>query len=104
MQTPPTEHNFIPDVASIDRLVNYQLPVSQILKQHPESIAISLLFSFANPKNELAIAEAVKPLGIPVSISHEILPEFQSLGGVVETFIFKDKLFIKGLLHLVSPT
>jgi N-methylhydantoinase A len=51
--------------------------VFQIAEQHPESIAISLLFSFANPKNELAIAEALKPLGIPVSISHEILPEFR---------------------------
>jgi N-methylhydantoinase A len=49
----------------------------QIRAKRPESIAISLLFSFANPKNELAIAEALKPLGIPLSISHQILPEFR---------------------------
>jgi N-methylhydantoinase A len=42
-----------------------------------ESIAISLLFSFANPANEQAVAEALAELGIPVSISHRILPEFR---------------------------
>jgi N-methylhydantoinase A len=50
---------------------------SRIAAKHPESIAISLLFSFANPKNELAIAEALKLLNIPLSISHQILPEFR---------------------------
>jgi N-methylhydantoinase A len=50
---------------------------SQIKAKHPESIAISLLFSFANPKNEQAIAEALKPLGVPLSISNQILPEFR---------------------------
>jgi N-methylhydantoinase A len=50
---------------------------SKVAAAHPESIAISLLFSFANPKNEFAIAEALKPLGVPLSISHQILPEFR---------------------------
>src|SRR3984957_20778180 len=50
---------------------------SRVAATHPQSVAISLLFSFANPKNELAVAEALKPLGIPLSISHEILPEFR---------------------------
>jgi N-methylhydantoinase A len=49
----------------------------QIAAQRPQAIAISLLFSFANPKNELAVAEALKPLGVPLSISHQILPEFR---------------------------
>jgi N-methylhydantoinase A len=43
----------------------------------PRSIAISLLFSFANPKNELAVAAALKRLAVPLSISHQILPEFR---------------------------
>jgi N-methylhydantoinase A len=50
---------------------------SRVGAKHPESIAISLLFSFANPKNELSIAEVLKPLGVPLSISHQILPEFR---------------------------
>ncbi len=43
----------------------------------PESIAISLLFSFANPRNERAVAAALKHLAVPLSISHQILPEFR---------------------------
>jgi len=43
----------------------------------PQSIAISLLFSFANPSNEQAIAQAVAPLEVPLSISHQIHPEFR---------------------------
>src|SRR5579862_6064882 len=50
---------------------------SQVAGKKLESIAISLLFSFANPENELAIAEVLKPLNIPISISHQILPEFR---------------------------
>lgn len=51
--------------------------VSEVVAKQPDSIAISLLFSFANPKNEQAIAEALKPLGMPLSVSQQILPEFR---------------------------
>jgi len=50
---------------------------TQVAKKQPESIAISLLFSFANQENELAVTDALKTLGIPLSISHKILPEFR---------------------------
>jgi len=43
----------------------------------PQSIAISLLFSFAHPTNEEAVAEVLKPLQVPLSVSHQILPEFR---------------------------
>ena len=43
----------------------------------PESIAICLLFSFANPENEVAIAAALADLDKPISASHRILPEFR---------------------------
>jgi N-methylhydantoinase A len=49
----------------------------QIAATHPGSIAISLLFSFANPRNEEAVVHALKSLNAPLSISHEILPEFR---------------------------
>lgn len=42
-----------------------------------EAIAISLLFSFANPENERRVVEALEPLGLPISVSHRILPEFR---------------------------
>lgn len=43
----------------------------------PEAVAISLLFSFANPENESAVAAAVAEVGKPLSVSHRILPEFR---------------------------
>ena len=43
----------------------------------PQSVAICLLFSFANPENEQAIAHALEDLQVPLSISHQILPEFR---------------------------
>src|SRR5579862_4213300 len=42
-----------------------------------ESVAVSLLFSFANPANEKAVVAALSKLGLSVSASHEILPEFR---------------------------
>ncbi len=49
----------------------------EVAAQQPQAIAISLLFSFTNPKNERAIAEELKSLGVPLSVSHQILPEFR---------------------------
>jgi N-methylhydantoinase A len=42
-----------------------------------ESIAVSLLFSFAHPQHEQKIARALESLGLPLSISHQILPEYR---------------------------
>ena len=58
-------------------LTDLPLLFSQVAAARPESIAISLLFSFANPINEQAVAEVLKLLAIPLSISHQILPEFR---------------------------
>jgi len=48
-----------------------------LLKANADAIAISFLFSFANPENEAAVAAAVTQLGKPLSVSHRILPEFR---------------------------
>lgn len=42
-----------------------------------EAVAISLLFSFANSSNEQAVASMLRELAIPLSVSHEVLPEFR---------------------------
>jgi N-methylhydantoinase A len=42
-----------------------------------DSLALCFLFSFANPAHERRLAAALKSLGLPLSISHEILPEFR---------------------------
>jgi N-methylhydantoinase A len=46
-------------------------------RAEPEAVAISLLFSFANPENEAAVAESLADLQVPLSVSHKILPEFR---------------------------
>ncbi len=65
------------EILTAPSLEHLQALSSRVAVTHPQAVAISLLFSFANPKNELAVAEALRPLGIPLSISHEILPEFR---------------------------
>jgi N-methylhydantoinase A len=62
-----------------------QAPSAQALRDlennvraaRPETVAISLLFSFTNPEHERAVARALAHLGVPISSSHEILPEFR---------------------------
>ena len=51
--------------------------VKQIKRSKAEAVAISLLFSFANPAHEKRIAEALDVLNIPLSVSHRILPEYR---------------------------
>jgi N-methylhydantoinase A len=65
------------EILTAPTAANLKSLVSKIRAAQPESIALSLLFSFANPKNELAIAEALKMIDVPLSISHQILPEFR---------------------------
>lgn len=51
--------------------------VSKLKSAKPDSIALSFLFSFANPHNERRVAEELSKLGVPLSVSHQILPEFR---------------------------
>ena len=49
----------------------------QVRASGAEAIAISTLFSFANSANERSIARVLEELALPLSVSHEILPEFR---------------------------
>jgi N-methylhydantoinase A len=49
----------------------------QVKKSGADSLAVCFLFAFANPAHERRVAAALKRLGLPLSISHEILPEFR---------------------------
>jgi N-methylhydantoinase A len=60
-----------PSAAGIARLT------STLKRLHAESIAVCFLFSYLNPANEKAVARALKKLQLPISVSHEILPEFR---------------------------
>jgi N-methylhydantoinase A/oxoprolinase/acetone carboxylase beta subunit len=44
-------------------------------RQGVESVAVCLLHSYANPANELAVAQALE--GLAVSLSHQVLPEYR---------------------------
>ncbi|MGO8733788.1 MAG: hydantoinase/oxoprolinase family protein [Terriglobia bacterium] len=50
---------------------------SKLKGLHAESVAICFLFSYLNPANEKLVARALKGLRLPVSVSHELLPEFR---------------------------
>jgi N-methylhydantoinase A len=60
-----------PDTASLNELRR------KIKASGAESVAVSLLFSFANATHERIVADALAALRLPVSLSHRILPEFR---------------------------
>lgn len=51
--------------------------VKKVKQLKVESIAICLLFSFANPAHEQAVAHALNALNLPLSISHQLLPAYR---------------------------
>ncbi|MDQ1728859.1 MAG: N-methylhydantoinase [Pyrinomonadaceae bacterium] len=51
--------------------------VKKLTKAKVDSVAVCLLFSFANPIHEKQVARALTALQIPLSISHLILPEYR---------------------------
>jgi N-methylhydantoinase A len=63
----PLDENSLREI--IERVAK---PESQI-----ESVAVCLLFSFANPAHEAAVARQLESTSIPVSLSHKILPEYR---------------------------
>ena len=51
--------------------------VQKLQPSRIEAVAISLLFSFLHPEHEDRIAAALAKLGVPLSISSRILPEYR---------------------------
>jgi N-methylhydantoinase A len=81
----PAERRFgVPERTAADGRILERLSSSQlrrlraaVARRRPEAVAISLLFSFTNPENERAVAKTLAGLGVPISVSHIILPEFR---------------------------
>ncbi|MGH9811903.1 MAG: hydantoinase/oxoprolinase family protein [Candidatus Acidiferrales bacterium] len=48
-----------------------------VRRLRPQAVAVCLLFSYLNSVHERRVARALRSLGVPVSVSHEILPEFR---------------------------
>jgi N-methylhydantoinase A len=51
--------------------------LTRLRRTGAESLALCFLFAYANPANERTVALALRKLGLPLSVSHEILPEFR---------------------------
>ena len=51
--------------------------IARLKRAKIESIAICFLFSFVKPEHEQQVAELLGDLGIPLSVSHRILPEYR---------------------------
>ncbi|MBN2232603.1 MAG: hydantoinase/oxoprolinase family protein [Deltaproteobacteria bacterium] len=68
-----------PDGDELVPLAENELPAlaTAIREARVESVAVCGLFSFANPAHERRLRDALTPLGIPVSLSAEVLPEFR---------------------------
>jgi N-methylhydantoinase A len=73
------DERMAPDASVLTPLNPSQLEaiVEQIRQSAAESVAVCLLFAFANPLHERQIARALESLGMPVSLSHKILPEYR---------------------------
>ena len=61
--------------------------VDQVRRSGAEAIAISLLFSFANPETERRMENALRCLAISISVSHRILPEFREFERAATTVV-----------------
>jgi N-methylhydantoinase A len=51
--------------------------IARLKKARVDSVAVCLLFSFIRPEHEKEISSALSALNVPLSISHEILPEYR---------------------------
>ena len=51
--------------------------IQGVQRAQPEAVAVCLLFSFVRPEHERRIAAALGKLQTPLSVSHQILPEYR---------------------------
>jgi N-methylhydantoinase A len=70
-----------PTKAEVSRIVR------AVKRSGADSVAVCLLFSFANPAHEQSIARALRRAGFTVSVSHEILPEFREFERTATTVV-----------------
>jgi N-methylhydantoinase A len=61
----------VPSAAEVKRIAR------QIARSGADSVAVCLLFSFVNPVHEKLLERVVASMGLPVSASHKILPEYR---------------------------
>ena len=60
---------------------------AKIRQLNPESVAVGLLYSYVNPESEKRIGATLEETGLPISLSHRILPEFREYERTAATVI-----------------
>jgi N-methylhydantoinase A len=83
--------------------------LKRLRRARVESLALCFLFSYANRANESTVAETLAELGLPLSVSHEILPEFREyerLSTVVVNAYLAPRLgtYLTGLTRAFTET
>jgi N-methylhydantoinase A len=61
--------------------------LDRLTREGVESVAICLLFSYANPSHEARILHQVLRLGVPVCASHRVLPEYREYERCMATVV-----------------
>ncbi len=61
--------------------------LKKIKEEEVESVALCLLFSYLNPDHENRMRDLLSQVGVPVSVSHEILAEFREFERTSTTVI-----------------
>ena len=74
---------------------------TQLASHHIESIALCLLFSYANPIHEQEIAGDLRRTGYQVSVSSEILPEFREFERTSTTVV---NAYVSPVLNIYLDT
>ena len=59
--------------------------VRAVAQSGAQSVAVCFLYSFLNPRHETLVKKALADLSLPVSLSHEILPEFREFERTIAT-------------------
>lgn len=80
--------------------------ITQLRKAKIESIAICFLFSFLKPEHEQQVAEVLTELKVPLSVSHQILPEYREFErtSTVTINAYLQPLMGRYLMRLASVT
>lgn len=76
----------------------------EIARKGAESVAVSLLFSYANPSHEREVEKICSDRGLSVSASHRILPEFREYERTSTTVLnaYVSPIMKKYLVHLAD--
>ena len=76
-----------PDGSEIEPLDPAELAGLAARVQGAQALAVMLLHSYANPEHENRVAQALAPVGVPVSVSSVLLPEYREYERVSTTVV-----------------